>query len=201
MSFVRSRPIALLAALSFSIAACGGDDEPSGPSNTGDLSAEEVADALSALSAIGFIGGGLFGGEVELPAGLALQSGSQSISETTPCPNGGNQKLAGTVSYNTTGQSAGSVSVDLRQTHNNCKAASESGRIWTFNGAPNLRIKFNSNVSGTGSSFGGTITGGFRYSSDGSSGSCAADITINLNMAGAGTVSGTMCGVAVNETI
>ncbi len=201
MSFVRSRPLALLAALTFSIAACGGGDKASGPSDTGDLSPAEVADALSALSAIGFIGGGLFGAEVELPAGLSLQSGSQSFNETSPCPNGGNQRLQGTISYNTSGQTAGSVNVDLRQTHTNCKAASESGRIWTFNGQPNLHIKFNSSVSGAGSAFGGTITGGFRYTSDGSTGSCSANIQINLNMAGAGTVSGTMCGVAVNETV
>jgi hypothetical protein len=194
MSFVRSRPLALLAALTFSIAACGGSDKASGPSDTGDLSPAEVADALSALSAIGFIGGGLFGAQADLPAGLALQSGSQSFNQTEDCPAGGNMRLQGTISYNQTG----SFSVDLRQTHNNCKAPSETGRVWTFNGSPNLRIQLSSSAAAA--SFNGSITGGFRYTSDGSSGSCAANLQLNFNQAGAGTATGTMCGVNVNES-
>jgi hypothetical protein len=194
MSFVRSRPLALLVALTFSIAACGGDDdEPSGPSNSGNLTSAEVADALSALSAIGFIGGA-FGGQVDLPAGLSLQSGSQSFDQSEACPRGGNMRLQGSINYSQTG----SFSVDLRQTHNNCQAPSESGRVWTFNGSPNLRIQLTSNAAAA--SFNGSITGGFRYSSNGSTGSCSADLTLNFNAAGTGTARGTMCGVSVDES-
>jgi hypothetical protein len=195
---IRSRSAAaVFAAFTLSLAACGGDKKDStGPSDTGNLSAAEVADAFDALSAIGLFDFGLGGFQPEaFPVGLSAQS--QSIDETEPCPNGGNMRIRGNVNYN---QTTGAVSVDMRQAYNNCQSASSSGRVWTFNGNPDLRIQMNATANQATGQFSitGGITGGFRYSSNGSTGSCAANVNISGNLNG-GTVSGTMCGVNVNE--
>jgi hypothetical protein len=187
-----------MAALSMGAAACGGDDDDddggTGPNEGPALSSAEVADAFDALSAIGLFD---FGLQPEaFPVGLAAQSQSQSIDQTQACPNGGNVKLTGSVSASQTG----SVNADIRQAYNDCKSASSTGRVWTFNGDPNLRIQLNTTINqSTGSySFTGGITGGFRYSSNGSAGSCSANINISTNANG-GSVTGTMCGQSVSE--
>lgn len=192
----RVTTLAALAALAVSAAACGGDKDSTGPSNSGNLSAAEVADALDALTAVGLLDFGLGFQPAGLPVGLSAQT--QSFTETADCPNGGTVRVQGSASVN---QTTGAVTVDIRQTHNGCKSASSSGRVWTFNGNPNLRTQMSASVNQTTGAFSltGTITGGIRYSSGESSGSCAANITLSGNQNG-GTISGTMCGQAVNDT-
>jgi hypothetical protein len=196
MIMKRFLTLAAMAALSMGAAACGGDDDDdsgTGPNEGPALSSAEVADAFDALNAIGLFNVGFQ--PAELPVGLSAQS--QSINETQSCPNGGNVKVTGSVSVN---QSSGAVNADIRQAYNDCKSASSTGRVWTFNGDPNLRIQLNTSVNqSTGSfSYTGGISGGFRYSSNGSAGSCTANVNISANANG-GSVTGTMCGQSVNE--
>jgi hypothetical protein len=197
---IRSRftTLATLAVLAFAATACGGDDDDNGtgPSETGNLSATEVADALDALSAVGLFNFGVGFQPAGLPVGLSAQS--QSVDETQACPNGGNVRVAGNVSVN---QSTGAVTADVRQTHNACQAPSSTGRVWTFNGNPNLRTQITAAINQASGAFtiNGTISGGIRYSSNGASGSCTSNITISGSQNG-GTVRGTFCGVSVDET-
>jgi hypothetical protein len=196
---IRSRfALAVIAAVSLSLTACRDDTTDStGPNDTGSLSAAEVADAFNALAAIGLFDFGLGGFQpAVLPVGLSAQS--QSIDETEACPNGGNVRIRGNATYN---QTTGVASADIRQAYNNCRSASSTGRVWTFNGNPDLRIQMNATANqATGQvSLTGGITGGFRYSSNGSSGSCSANVTI-VGTANGSTVSGTMCGVNINDT-
>jgi hypothetical protein len=188
--------LAAAAALSLGAAACGGDDDDEGTGPSGSaLSAAEVGDAFSALGAAGLFDFG-FGFQPAVTAvGLSAQSSTNiTIDETSSCPNGGTIKVTGTITAN---QQTGAFNADIRQAHTNCQAPSETGRVWTFNGNPNLRVQMNFASTG---SLTGSMTGGFRYSSNGSSGECSANININVNTSGAGTVTGTMCGQSVNES-
>lgn len=197
MIMKRFLTLAAMAALSLGAAACGGDDDDdaAGPSDGGgNLSSAEVADAFDALSAIGLFNVGFQ--PADLPVGLSLQSGD--VDETQSCPNGGNVRVQGSTSYN---QSTGAVSADIRQTYNDCKSASSTGRVWTFNGDPNLRIQLNltTNQSTGAFNYTGSMTGGFRYASNGSNGACSANINISAGANG-GSVTGTMCGQNVSES-
>ncbi len=195
MIYRRLISLAAVTVFSFGAAACGGDKKGgTGPNEESDLSAEEVQDAFSALAAAGLFDFGMGFDPAPDAIGLSAQSTNITIDENGPCPNGGSNKVTGTIAIN---QQNGTFNADIRQTHNNCKAPSETGRVWTFNGNPNLRLQLNFNATG---SFTGSMTGGFKYTSNSSSGSCAANLNFNANAGGAGTVSGTMCGQSVNES-
>lgn len=195
MMLKRFLSLAAVAALSLGATACGGDkdDEATGP--TGNLSKAEVEDAFSALAAVGLFDFGFGSDQMPTAVGLSAQTGSTTITldETEPCPAGGTLRVTGSISVNS---STGQATADIRQTHAACKATSETGRVWTFNGNPNLRLQMNSSTTG----FTGSMTGGFTYSSNGASGSCTANITFNANAQGIGSVSGTMCGQSVSES-
>lgn len=175
-----------------------GSDGPTGPVNQ--LSPELAADAFDALSGIS--------GFTELPAvpGPVMRAGDDiafptpsltvNLDETEPCPVSGNVRIAGSLTVN---DETGALSFDLRETYQNCVSTSTSGRQWTFNGNPNVRTVFQfsgeteETFAGT-----GTITGGFRYSSQGESGTCTMAVSMTFT-ALTGSVTGTVCGQAISE--
>jgi hypothetical protein len=175
---------------------CGGDG-PTGASNQ--LSAELAADAfdaLSAISSISGIGGTLLRAEGDV--GFPTPSFTLQVDETEPCPVSGNVRLVGSFSINET---TGAFSADIRETYQNCVSTSSSNRQWTFNGNPNVRSVFSfsgdteETLSGT-----GTISGGFRYASQGQSGSCTMAVTMNFSSTSA-SVTGTVCGQSISQQV
>lgn len=192
-SVFRSAVVALPVA---AVLGCGGDG-PTGPLN--ELSPVLAADAFDALSAISefAVGGGLGPAlRAEGETGFPMPSISVAINETEPCPVSGTVRLTGSFDVNDV---TGAFTADIRETYQNCVSTSSTGRQWTFNGSPNVRtvISFSGESEETiaGS---GTITGGFRYSSEGEAGRCTMAVTMSFSGV-TGSITGTVCGQAISE--
>lgn len=186
--FLRNCAAAFLA-LSFT--ACGDSTAPSL-----NLSEEQVADMMDALSTAGLAGFGAMGG------GFAVVT----INETVDCPEGGSATV--NASIDDGGGTGTSVSMTITQGFSNCKATSSQGRQWTFNGNPNLVSTFSgtSNEQTGAFSFSGTQKGGITAASNLGSGACTWDVTYSMSgndITGAlsGSVTGTVCGRSVSQTI
>lgn len=198
---MRSTPRFRSAVLALPIAlALGCSDGPTGPTGPlNELSPESAADAYDALSAVSGFGpdvGALRAGPGQRVVTVTGPQASLTlpINESEPCPLGGTTTVSGSATINETTFDG---SVDVRQNYNSCGAASSSGREWTFDGNPSIRTRMTFNgETGAGS---GTITGGFRYSSDGESGSCTISLTLTYTDV-SGSVVGTVCGHPINET-
>jgi len=194
-SAFRSAVVALPVA---ALMGCGGDG-PTGPVNQ--LSPALTADAFSALLAISafsdFADTGPF---LQSEEGVAFPMPALSfpVSETEPCPVSGTVRISGSANIN---QTTGALSADIRETYQNCVSTSSSGRQWTFNGSPNVRSVFafsgESEMSFTGT---GTLSGGFRYASEGETGRCTIAVTMSFSAVSI-SVTGSVCGQPVNEQI
>ena len=178
---------ASFALMAFTFAACG---DSTGPSAT--LTKEQVGDMLDAMSAVSAFGGA--GG-----AGFAVTT----VSATVDCPNGGKATATSTINDN---QTTGSATVQVTQSFSGCKATSSGGRVWTFDGNPNIVT----NVSLTSNQMTGAFTmtatqkGGIKFTSDLGSGGCAIDLSMSLTgnaTSLSGSVTGTACGQTINQTI
>jgi hypothetical protein len=187
---------ALLALPVAAVIGCGGDG-PTGPVNQ--LSPELAADALDALTAISDLTGIAGPGpalRTQGDVGFPTPAFTIQLDETEPCPVSGTVRLVGSLEFN---EVTGAASMDIRETYQNCVSTSSSGRQWTFNGNPNVRSVFafsgesEESFSGT-----GTISGGFRYSSQGESGTCTMAVTMTFT-AVSGSVTGTVCGQPISE--
>ena len=184
LSFARVRAAALMTAL---LAAVACDSSTAPPA----LSEEEAADAFDALAAAGlgfdFYAAGAGGTTLAgLRARTVLANAITTIDETAACPNGGTMDVTGEVEETET-----SVSLDITQDYNNCVSTSSTERVWTFNGSPNIRTLLNVSES----AFGGSIKGGIAFSSEGLTGVCTINITINEN-----GISGKVCGRSISES-
>jgi len=183
----RLRSVILLVAL-VAIGACSGsDDAGTGPSNVDTLSAADATDAFSALLTTVL----LFQFELSGPAGSPV-----TVNDTRICPRGGTLLTQGTALDNA---STSRFTADVRQTHRDCSAPSDSGRVWTFNGNPNLRLDVTFNT--TSGALIAVITGNVRYASEGATGSCTTNVTVNGATDGTATVTGTLCGRTVSATL
>jgi hypothetical protein len=190
---------ALLAALAVAVSACG--DSPLGPE--ADLTQEEVEEMMDAMSAVGAFS--------FFPTGMSVQSLDGKVAaivtpfnESGDCPNGGTVSTNGSININET---TGNFSAEYSSNYNNCKAQSSTGRIWTFNGDPNISntMSFTSNQSTGAYTVSGTQSGGLRFSSSGASGRC--NISLNWTMTtsasgvASGNLTGTVCGESVSQSI
>jgi hypothetical protein len=181
--FVRSAWLGLLAV---SLAACG---DSTGPRV---LTLEQVEDMLEAMTEVQSLG-------VVPGANLAVVT----VSETVDCPNGGSATVNGSVDDHGTTTSA---TVAITQSFSGCKSTSSRGRVWTFDGDPNIatNLSVTSNPTTQAFTITGTQVGGVRFSSDLGSGSCA----INLNISFSGdedsfeaSINGTACGHNIQQSI
>lgn len=196
-----------MAALSLGAAACGGDDTTGPNGGDSDLSAAEVTEALEALTSLGLLALAYFTSQPsETPAGLAaqLQFYSTSFEFSDPCDSGGTTVKSGTVtSYRT--DSTFSYSSDVRHAFADCQVASPTGTVWTLNGNPNLRHvqkNFAGNFQNGLAAGTSAITGGFRYSLEGRTGTCPVNLRTTVTTdegAVTATLTGTMCGQIVNK--
>jgi hypothetical protein len=177
---------ASLALAAFTLA-CG---DSTGPRTT--LTDEQAADMLEAMSSVASIG--------------ALPGTSMAVinaSQTVDCPNGGSTSLSSSVNEN---QAAGTATIQVIQGFSGCRATSRKGRIWTFDGDPNVVTNISVSYNQTTGAFSltGSQVGGVRFASDLGSGSCRIDLSFTLSgdaSSIAGTLSGTACGHNIEQSI
>jgi len=183
-TLIRRASVALVA---FTLAACG---DSTGP--RANLTEEQVSDMLDAMSAVSSFG--------SVPgAGMAVVT----VSETVDCPNGGTATASGSVNEN---QAAGTATVQVTQSFSGCKATSSSGRVWTFDGNPNIVTSMSTTYNQTTGAFSitGTQIGGIRVASDLGSGSC--DINLSITFTGdadsfSGSINGSACGHTIQQSM
>jgi hypothetical protein len=178
---------ASVAVMAFTFAACSDSTGPKA-----NLTEEQVGDMLDAMSAVSAIGS-LTG------VGMAIVNAS----ETVDCPNGGSATANATINDN---QTAGTATVQLTQSFSGCKATSSSGRVWTFDGDPNIKTNLSMTVNQTTGAFTmtGTQKGGIKVSSELGSGSCAIDLTMTFSgddNSFSGSLSGSACGHNIQQSI
>lgn len=176
--------------LALTIAACG---DSTGPVTLND---EQIADMMDAMANAGVAG------FTPPPVGnLAVITFNTSVE----CPNGGTSSVAATIDENA---ATGAMSMTITQGFTGCKSASTSGRVWTFNGKPNIVSTFSGTSNATTGAFtlSGTQTGGVTFSSDLGTGSC--DFNVTFSMSGneitqqfSGSMTGTVCGRSVSQSI
>lgn len=186
-----------VAASLFAVAACG-KDNPLAPD--ADLTQAQVEEMMDAMSAIGSFS----------PIGFNVQSPDQvalivsQFSESADCPNGGTMSMNGSMNINET---TGNFTAQFTNNYSNCKATSSAGRVWTFNGDPNISqtMSFTSNQTTGAMQMTGTQSGGLNFSSNGASGRCSISISYSVSISGTGTetgtVTGTVCGKSVSQSL
>jgi hypothetical protein len=183
--FLRLATVSLVLA----IAACGDSTAPV------TLTEEQIDDMMDAMANAGTPG------FVPPVGNLAVTT----LTGTSDCPNGGTTTLNGTIDEN---EATGSFSLTVTQGFTNCKSTSSSGRMWTFNGKPNIVITMTgSENANTGAfTFSGTQKGGLTFASDLGSGECVFDVTISMSgnyntEQFSGSISGTVCGRSVSQSL
>lgn len=188
---MRAKPLSAIAvSLLLTITACGDSTAPVA------LDDAQIADMMDAMATAGVAG------FAPPPAGSFAVI---TIAETVDCPNGGTSSVNATIDD---GGTTTTVTMSFTQGFSNCKSTSSTGRLWTFNGKPNIVTSFTgtSNPETGAFSLSGTQTGGISFSSDLGSGSCDFDLT--YSMSGnenseqfTGSVSGTVCGRNFSQSL
>ena len=185
--------VAAVASLSF--VACGGD-----PTGTADLTTAEIEDMMDAMSAIGAFGGAGF---VTKHNGATTALTTYPLDSSTPCPGGGTFTQDGLMTVN---DATGASTVVVTTNYNSCKAtAPSSGRVWTFDGNPNIHMNWSmSAVSQSGSfTMNGTQNGGLKFSSSAGSGTCEMTVTYSYSVTSSnatGSLTGTVCGKSISQS-
>ena len=178
--------------------ACG---DSTGPSN---LSEEQVGDMLDAMSAVS-IYGDVPGASMSM-AGLRLApqtaNATVSLSHTISCPNGGSASVNGTA----TDDEAGNATAQITQSFSSCAATSSEGRLWTFDGNPNIVTNMTASYNETTGAYSMTATqvGGIRFASNLGSGSCQIDLTFTMSgneTSFSASISGNACGHSIQQSV
>ena len=179
-----------VASLALTFTACGDSTAPNL-----ELTEDQVADMMDALTTAGLAGYGSTGSNFAVV----------TIDRTVDCPEGGSASVNASYDDGSTGTT---VTMSITQGFSNCKATSSQGRMWTFNGNPNIVSTFTatSNETTGAFTFSGTQKGGITASSDLGSGACGWDVTYSFSGndntgAFSGSVTGTVCGRSVSQSI
>ncbi len=166
------------------------------------LSEAQVEDMLEAMTAVSYIGQ-VAGPEFSIRRAGQVANATVTVSETVECPNGGSVTVNGTA---TSDEDAGTFSAQITQGFSACAAPSESGRVWTFDGDPDITT----NISATHDEATGAFSitagqaGAVKFASNLGAGRCAIDLTLTLSgdaTSGSATFSGTACGRSIQRTI
>ncbi|HEU4995889.1 MAG TPA: hypothetical protein VFT29_13785 [Gemmatimonadaceae bacterium] len=186
--------------MTVTLAACGDSTAPNA-----NLSEEQIADMLDAMSAVGAFSVGSPAANVHAPSNAAIANAMAnamaSVSETVECPQGGTASLTGTAN-GTENQATMQVKLDW----NACKGTSSSGRLWTFDGDPNITLNATITNNPTTGAFSMTATerGGIRFASDIGEGHCSVDLTLSISSNGdtaTASISGQVCGKPVTQSM
>lgn len=210
MRVLRSpRPWAVAVAL---VAATACSDDPAAPSN--ELTAVEAAELAAILGALAVDQGfsastsGTASAPAAGPSAVPITF-STSVSFVADCPLGGavdvDADLAGTLDAET---GAVATTMTVVQTHAACVAeGGETGTLFTLDGAPSVIVAMalESNAQSGDFTVGATFDGTVTWASEGRSGTCSMDLDIdtsgnNVTGVGTSTVTGSICGITVNQT-
>lgn len=184
-------------ALAAASLACG---DSTAPNVT--LTEAQVGDMLDAITAVSLPsavpGTGMF---IHRAGGTA--NVTVTLSETLSCPNGGSAAVNGTANSDPIN---GTFSAQVTQGFTACAAPSKQGRVWTFDGNPNIVTELSGthNVNTGAFSLTATQVGGVKFASDLGAGSCAIDLSLTASgsdTSGTVTLSGTACGRTVQRTV
>jgi hypothetical protein len=203
---MKSRSLFLGAAALLALAAC---DSATAPDAGIAVDAPEIASSVDALSLLALAQAGAspfapsfaissFG---DLVPAAAVTPVNRPINVTRPCPAGGTITIAGTttgtsdpVAHNLT------VTSSLTRTEAACGMNTQHGVV-TLNGNPNVAMTHSINVV-AGKPVGpqtSTQKGSFTWTRGTKTGTCNVDVTSTFDAtAGTITVSGSMCGRAIN---
>lgn len=187
----------MLAALTL---ACGDSTGPQAK-----LTEDQVSDMLEAMSMVasyGDVPGTALGAD---PFGTVTTTANATVtvSQTVDCPNGGSASVNGTATDDPT---AGTMSAQITQNFSGCRATSESGRLWTFDGDPNIVTSVSASYNETTGAFSLTATqvGGIRVASDVGSGSCQINLTLTMSgnqTSFTGSLNGSACGHNIQQSV
>ena len=194
-TLIRRASVALAA---FTLA-CGDSTGPNA-----NLSEEEVTDMLDAMSSI--VSFEEMPGMSASMAGLRLSpetaNATVSFSQTVDCPNGGTSGISGSA----TDDEAGNMTAQFTQSFNSCAATSSEGRLWTFNGNPNIVTNISATHNEATGAFSMTATqvGGVRFASDLGSGACQINLTLTMSgneTSFSASVTGSACGRNIQQSV
>jgi hypothetical protein len=172
---------ACVALMGLTLAAC----KDNGPSVLTEAQVGEMIEAMASVNALGAIPG----------TSMAIIN----VSETIDCPNGGTATVAGSVNDN---DGSGTATVQVTQSFNACRATSSHGRVWTFDGDPNVttNVTMTADEEAQTFSISGSQVGGIRFSSDLGSGSCSVNLTTSMS-GGPGSLQASLSGTACGHTV
>ena len=194
-TLVRRASVALMALT----LACG---DSTGPAR---LSEEQVVDMLDAMSSVAYTGeipGGASLSRASLWAAPQTANATVNVSQTVTCPNGGTATVNGTATDN---PDAGTASAHIVQSFTGCAATSSEGRVWTFNGDPDITTDLSSSYNETTGAFSMTVTqvGGIRFASNLGNGNCPINLTLTMSgneTSFSLTMNGTACGHSIQQS-
>jgi hypothetical protein len=192
VAFFRGASLALVA---LSIA-CGDSTAPV------TLTEAQVEDMLEAMTTVSYIGQASGPGFSIRRAGQVANA-TVTVSETVECPNGGSATISGTATDN---PDAGTFTAQITQGFSACAATSEAGRVWTFNGNPNITTNISASQNQTTGAFSLTATqvGAVNFASDIGEGACSLNLTLAITGTATSvnaTLSGTACGRTIQRSI
>jgi hypothetical protein len=161
----------------------------------------QVDDMMEAFSALGTQNVT----PTNFPANMAAVT--LNVNASVECPQGGTRSYTGSWTVDDeTDELSHAVTHDFAA----CRAtAASTGRVWTFDGEPNIVSTFNISTDPTSevTTFTGTQTGGVRFTSDLGTGVCNLNTTTTMTLTpaaspgGAGSftlsITGTVCGRSV----
>lgn len=182
----------------FALSACSDGNAPDALQLT-EAQAEDLMEALSSVGAVGLMRQDAY------RVGDNTQAITVTVDETEPCPNGGTARVQGTFNANDAGTQ---MTAALVQSYSACKATSNAGRMWTFDGAPNVasNITMTANETTGAFSMNGTQKGAIDASSDIGSGRCVLDLTYTatgneITGSFSMTMSGSVCGRTISISV
>jgi len=199
-----------LALAGFVVSCGGGDDAPESTTTLTDNEAEAVAAVLGEQTGVAFESS--VGSDSKLSIRFQT-TGSQSVSLTESCPQGGTSTAEGTVDVTSASSSDVASNFDLTATFTDCGEQTGEGKTLIMNGSVGLTGNIDMAFTFTGSEI-SSVTGTASSDANGSvdvsgdsitSGTCGIDMKGNSVLSGstiATTFSGSLCGttVAFSET-
>lgn len=196
--------VALALVTSTALAACGDDDDGTGPSGGDELTTAETQALVEVI-----LGGAAFtGGSFSRTAYNALQAGSAGTDPfeySGPCAEGGTLSLSGEVVDNTDSSGNGTASFTIDLVHSDCRARASNGMLFTLNGNPNVRMQFNLTTTENTFDYDGSLNGNVRWATSDRQGTCGIDIQYEVHATASGSYSGsqsgTACGKNINQTL
>lgn len=201
-----------IALVSVGLVACS--DDPTGV--TGELTEQEAAELAEVIFTQGFDfststfdDASTFSGAPDLQAVAGVPFGPITLGpEDVPCEFGGVVTVEGTIEGDVDQETgAGTMDLSLTQVHDDCGVRSDSGTNFTLNGNPETGMDLGFDMAETGEfTMAGTFGGGIAWLTSDRSGTCSIDLSIDASGNAeteelSGTVTGTVCGRSIDETI